>query len=307
VEPEQRTLVLTALPAEADAILARATLDEHPVVVADGKRYYCGVFGDRRVIVAMSGIGMENAARTTEKALTHFGAAGARSPIRAVVFVGVAGGSGRTRIGDVAVPKRWTADRGATWREVDHDMLAAAALLDVRLESTGAIVDPASRVIGRLVRDMRIDLKRQPELHVGGDGDSHDYNNGTTFPAIPFGGAVFGPQPLAAPDFSARFTGNFFDAIGAFLRRGAIANIVGFIGDRPPEVDAVDQETAAAQRVADARAVPFIGVRGMSDGPGDPLRLAGFPVTFFAYKQIAANNAALVTEALVRSWGGAKG
>ena len=38
VEPERRTLVLTAFPTEADAILARTTLDENPVVVEDGRR-----------------------------------------------------------------------------------------------------------------------------------------------------------------------------------------------------------------------------------------------------------------------------
>ena len=42
VETEQRTLVLTAFPAEADAILARTTLDESPVVVVDGRHYYLG-------------------------------------------------------------------------------------------------------------------------------------------------------------------------------------------------------------------------------------------------------------------------
>jgi nucleoside phosphorylase len=70
-------------------------------------------------------------------------------------------------------------------------------------------------------------------------------------------------------------------------------------------VDAVDQETAAAQRVADAYGVPFLGIRGMSDGPGNPLNLPGYPVTFFVYKQIAADNAAIVAEAFLRNWAGA--
>lgn len=45
-------------------------------------------------------------------------------------------------------------------------------------------------------------------------------------------------------------------------------------------------------------------IRGMSDGPGDPLHLPGFPVQFFVYKQIAANNAARVTEAFLQNWAG---
>ena len=68
-------------------------------------------------------------------------------------------------------------------------------------------------------------------------------------------------------------------------------------------MDAVDQETAAAQQVADAHGIPFLGIRGMSDGPGDPLNLPGYPFTFFVYKQIAADNAAIVTEAFLRELG----
>lgn len=286
VKPEQRTLVLTAFPAEADAVLARARLDADPIVVVDGRHFYLGMLGGKKVIVAMTGIGMKNAGDTTEAALVHSPFAA----IDAVVFTGVAGGFGRTRIGDVAVPGRWSADRGDTWRDVDPHMLEAAGELDVELESTG----------GR----KSIDLHREPELHVGGDGFSDDYNRGTAFPSIPFGGAVFGPQPLRAPDFSPLFTGNFFRAVGPFVFRGVIGNITGFLTAASAPVDAVDQETAAAQKVADTHGVPFLGIRGMSDGPGDPLNLPGFPFAFFFYKQIAAGNAAIVTEALLQTWDG---
>jgi len=37
---ETRTLILSAFPAEADAILARTTLDPNPTVVVDGHRFY---------------------------------------------------------------------------------------------------------------------------------------------------------------------------------------------------------------------------------------------------------------------------
>jgi len=36
---ETRTLILSAFPAEADAILARTTLDPNPTVVIDGHRF----------------------------------------------------------------------------------------------------------------------------------------------------------------------------------------------------------------------------------------------------------------------------
>ncbi|HEX2399537.1 MAG TPA: hypothetical protein VHJ79_06030, partial [Mycobacterium sp.] len=91
-------------------------------------------------------------------------------------------------------------------------------------------------------------------------------------------------------------------AVVPFLAFGLLSNITGFLTDMPPAVDAVDQETAAAQQVADAHGIPFLGIRGMSDGPGDPLNLPGYPFSFLVYKQIAADNAAIVTEAFLQSW-----
>ena len=300
---ETRTLVLTAFPAEADAILARTTLDPNPSVVVDGRHFYLGSMGGKKVIVAMTGIGMVNATKTTETALTHFTPESGIS-IGAVVFAGVAGGSGRTEIGSVAVPARWTSDDGATWRPVDADMLAAANTLSVDLESIARLGDPlcACTLLARLPL---VDLQREPQLFVGGDGSSDDNNNGTAFPAIPFGGDVFGPQPCIAPDRSLLFTGNFFQAVVPFLGLGLLGNLTGLLNPVVPVVDAVDQETAAAQHVADAYGVPFLGIRGMSDGPGDPLNLPGYPFTFFVYKQIAADNASIVTEAFLHNWDGA--
>jgi nucleoside phosphorylase len=302
---EERTLILSAFPAETNAILARTTLDPNPSVVVDGHHFYLGTLGGKKVIVAMTGIGMVNATHTTEIALDHFTPESGIS-VGAVVFSGVAGGSGRTEIGDVAVPSRWTSDDGETWHAVDPGMLAVAETLDVDLLSRDSIGDPTC--FCGLFGGPQIDLKREPDLHVGGDGSSDDNNNGTAFPAlpsIPFVGDIFGPQPCAAPDFSLLFTGNLFQAVLPFLAFGLVSNLTGLLSPAAPPVDAVDQETAAAQQVAEAHGVPFLGIRGMSDGPGDPLHLPGYPFTFVVYKQIAADNAAIVTEAFLQNWDGA--
>ena len=182
-------------------------------------------------------------------------------------------------------------------------MLAAAKHSTSICRAPTASGDPPCSC-GPLVTPALVDLEREPQLFVGGDGSSDDNNNGAAFPTIPLGGAIFGPQPCAAPDRSPLFTGNFFQAVGPFLVRGLLSNMTGILTDTPPAVDAVDQETAAAQQVADAHGIPFLGIRGMSDGPGDPLNLPGYPFTFFVYKQIAADNAAIVTEAFLRSWDG---
>lgn len=271
------------------------------VVVADRRRYYLGSISGKKVIVAMTGIGLVNATNTTETAFARFTCASSIA-IAAVMFSGVAGGAGRTSIGDVAIPARWTLDNGATFRGVDPGMLATAQTLSVVLDNINTLGNPVC--LCRNVPVVRLNhLGRQPQLFVGGDGSSSDKNNGQAFPCIPNGGSVFGCQPCSAPDRSLGYTGNFFQAAGPWLKNALISNL-NIVSTVNPGFDAVDQETAAAQAVADAHGVPFLGIRGMSDGPGDPLHLPGFPVQFFVYKQIAANNAARVTEAFLQNWAG---
>jgi nucleoside phosphorylase len=270
---EQRVLVLSAFPGETDAVLSHTTLDPNPVVAAGRRHFYLGTISGKKVIVAMTGIGLVNASNTTEAAFARF------SCISAVVFSGVAGGGSRPKIGDVAVPARWTLDHGKTFHPVDPAMLATAQTLSVALDNNK--------------------LGRQPQLIIGGDGCSSDNNNGTAFPCIPNGGSVFGGQPRGAPDRSFFHTGNFFRAAGPWLLRGLIGNLR--IAQQDPAFDAMDMETAAAQAVADAHGVPFLGIRGISDGQGDPLRLPGFPIMFFYYKGIAAVNAARTVAALMQN------
>lgn len=282
---EQRILVLSAFPAECDAVLSHTTLDSNPVVVADRRHFYLGTISGKKVIVAMTGIGLVNATNTTETAFARF-TRGSSISIGAVVFSGVAGGGSRPKIGDVAIPAQWTLDDGTTFHPVDPAMLATAQTLSIALENS-----------------LRLhNLGRQPQLVVGGDGSSSDNNNGTAFPSIPNGGKVFGCQPRSAPNRSFFHTGNFFQAAGPWLVRGLIGNLR--IAQQNPAFDATDMETAAAQAVADAHGVPFLGIRGISDGRGDPLHLPGFPFSFFYYKRIAADNAARTVAAFLQSWAG---
>jgi nucleoside phosphorylase len=298
---EQRTLVLSAFPAESDAVLSHTMLERHPVVVADRRHFYLGSIGGKKVIVAMTGIGLVNATETAETAFARLTCASSIS-IGAVVFSGVAGGGARVNIGDVAVPARWTLDNGATFHPVDPGMLAAAQALSVALESVNYLGNPIC-LCKNAPRIKLIDLKRQPQVLVGGEGSSSDNNNGQAFPCIPNGGDVFGCQPCSAPDRSLLYTGNFFQAAGPWLKNALISNL-NIASMSNPAFDATDNETAAAQAVADAHGVPFLGIRGISDGTGDPLHLPGFPFEFFFYKQIAADNAARVTAAFLQSWAG---
>lgn len=298
---EQRTLVLSAFPAESDAVLAHTLLEPNPVGVYDRQYYYRGSIAGKKVLVAMTRIGLVNATTVTEAALSRFTCASGIS-IGAVIFSGVAGGAGRTSVGDVAIPAQWTLDNGATYQPVDPGMLAVAQTLTVQLSNVNNLGNPMC--LCRHVPTVKLnELPRQPQLFVGGNGYSHDANNGQAFPCVPNAGDVFGCQPCSPPGRSLLYTGNFFQAIGPWLAKGLLSNLNIQTADNPA-FDAVDQETAASLAVATAHGVPFLGVRGMSDGPGDPLGLPGFPFQFFFYKQIAAENAARVVEAFMTSWAG---
>lgn len=288
-----RVLVLSAYPGEADAVLSHTVLDADSAVVVDGHHFYLGTIESVPVIVAMTGIGLVNATLTTETAVEHFTCAAGAS-IRSIVFSGVAGGAGRTSIGDVTVPARWTLDDGATWRSVDPMLLGLAAALApgvhglARVNTAG---DPACTCIDPDTVPI-VDLGRQPGVIVGGDGMSSDGNNGEASPCLPGGGDLMGCQPCTAPDRLPPETDGFPLSILRFLNSGASP-----VSSKT--YDAVDQETAAVQVVADDAGIPFIGFRGISDGPGDPLHLPGFPAQFFVYKQIAADNVATVVAAFL--------
>jgi len=111
-------------------------------------------------------------------------------------------------------------------------------------------------------------VPHQPNVTVGGEGQSSDPFGGKPFKCLPGRGAVFGCDPEAL-------------AVSA------------------AEPIAVDEESAAVARVATAHGVPFVVVRGVSDGAGDPLGLPGFPSQFSAYYQLAADNAATVVMQLL--------
>ena len=115
-----RLLVLSAVPGEIDPLLSEA--DVADTVVLDGRSFFVGTLRGHDVVLALTGIGLVNAETTTRAAFEHF-ACGSATSIAGVVVSGVSGG--RTNIGDVSVPHRWTED-GQTWFAVDPAMFAAA-------------------------------------------------------------------------------------------------------------------------------------------------------------------------------------
>jgi nucleoside phosphorylase len=294
----QRTLVLSAMPVELGPLLSHTTVTR--TVTVAGRTFYDGRLRGHRVVLALSGIGPVNARTTTQVAFRHF-RCGHRTAIGAVVFSGVAGGKW---IGDVVVPARWTIDGGKHFIAADPGMLAAArAVADrgVRLRRKAPAGNPACGCVAPTDAVKTVTVEHRPSLLVGGRGQTTDPFSGRALPCAPGGGDVFGCEPCVTQLQSQEAT-RFAPGIVPFVDPAFFTGYSSSAGSRG--YVAQDQETAAVGQSAQAHDVPFLALRGVSDGGGDPLGLPGFPVQFFYYRQLAADNAAAATEAFLVAWDG---
>jgi adenosylhomocysteine nucleosidase len=257
--------VLSAFPAELAPLVAATEVDS--TVEADGRQYYTGNLDGVSVVLGLTGIGMVNAENAAEHVLATFDVAG-------LVVTGVAGS--HHRIGDVVVPSKW-AERGRPRSYRVNRALSAlaqrgATALAEPLEQCTPIppTDPDGGVVC---------LPFEPAVFFDERGLSGDSFGGVAVPCTPGGGEILGCE-LPAPEA---------------LTTGAVPRA------RIPDVE--DMETAAVARVARDNRVPFLAVRAVSDGAGDPLGDRGFPAQFFDYYRLAARNAGLVTRAVVTELG----
>lgn len=268
--------VLSAFPAELAPLVEQATVEE--TVEIDGRVFRVGRLGGIRVVLGMTGIGLLNAEAKTRGVLDHFDVTG-------VVVSAVAGSY--LRIGDVAVPEKWTFADGEEyapepgWLARAEQIAAGAA---VELERCTV---PPSSTSGELVC-----LSHQPMIFVGGLGLSND----------PFGDSPVECQmdTQLYPDvFGCDVVSEGDGAASSELRHDAFPHPK---TSATEPLAAEDMETAAIAREAAAHGLPFIAFRAVSDGEGDPLDLPGFPAQFFAYYRLAAQNAATATVAFLETF-----
>jgi adenosylhomocysteine nucleosidase len=214
-----------------------------------------------RVILGLTGIGLVNAMQTTDSVIRGFTPA-------AIVMSAVAGSP--HRIGDVVVPAQWREQSGGDSFPVNPALLAlvrrGAAVLPAPLHNCTP-VPPASPDATTVC------LPYDPVVVFAQLGESADPFNGQPVRCAPGGGEIFGCELPAAP--TVRFRAHPTTAA--------------------TDAEAQDMETAAVAGVATGQHVPFIAMRAVSDGAGDPLGDRGFPAQFFDYYRLAAENAALVT------------
>jgi nucleoside phosphorylase len=187
-------------------------------------------------------------------------------PVAAVLVSGVAGSP--HRIGDVVLADRWMERDGARTYRTNRALAALAARAADRL----APLEQCTPVPPALEDAPLVCMAHAPVVLHGGLGMSGDPFGEIALPCFEGGGEVYGCD---------------LPAVAAALRVPVLE----------------DMETAAVARVARARRVPFLGVRAVSDGEGDPLGDRTFPTQFNDYYKLAARNAGAVTAAVVGELG----
>jgi nucleoside phosphorylase len=268
--------ILSAFPAELAPFVA-ATVVETTVEI-DARLYYVGRLDGVRVVLGLTGTGLRNAESRTNTLLANF-------ELAALLMSGVAGS--RHRIGDVVLASAWEELGGSTVFNVNPALLAIGERAGKRLRSGS--LETCTPVPPRIPDAPVVCLAFDPAIVLEGHGISSDP---LTTPH-PCSGThdIFG---CTLPPASAA-TGVVVEPISARSRAAASEGLA------PTAIteDLVDMETAVVARVAEQHGVPFLGVRAVSDGAGDPLG-PNRAAQFFDYYRLAAENAAVVTRAMAR-------
>lgn len=289
------SVIFSAYPGELSAVLAQAA-PVHQTWSEDGVSMYRTAVGGHEVIAVMTGVGGANATRTARTVLGSLTCARHGVTVSRVLFSGTAGGAAPARIGDVAVPQTWSLGRAATPIPADPHLLSLARrAAGVRLAHATSQINPLSPCGCELPWLPEVDLHRTPTVIVNGRGLTSDPYQGNAVPCLPDGGQILGCRPCV---FASSDTD---DADAKRLRDldpRVLATLLAPV-DSGKGYLVSDQETAAVATAAHAHGLPFLGIRGISDGSGDPLHLPGFPFSYLAYQQLAAANAGTVAAAVI--------
>jgi len=290
-------LILSAFPTE-QAVLLAAAQPVTEVGIFNGRRFFRGTIAGKSVVLGLTGIGTRNADATTRAVLDS------SLCLSGIVFSGVAGGP--YHIGDVVVPDSWT--DGQLVFPVDSVMYGKAATL------TNVAMDPCLPIEDVACLGLRFPLRTPiciaggaPRLHFGGLGSTSDPFGPNAVPCLSHAGDLLGCEACGAPLNTSPGIAEFLAGAVPFLDPNFYLGLIESFqeGGGPSDAVVVDEETAVVARLASAQNIPFIAFRALSDSSaadkgGDPLMLPGFPVTFFLYAQLAADNAAAAVLAFLQ-------
>lgn len=145
--PARRIAILAPMPSELGPVVRALSMRR---TEADAVATHTARLGDVEVLAAPTGIGTKRAARAAERLLDEH-------PVDHMMVVGIAGGVGATRVGDVIVPTS-VVDRGTarTYRPAPLPDAGAARVGGTLVTTDELITDPA--VLERLAAERVVGL-----------------------------------------------------------------------------------------------------------------------------------------------------
>lgn len=226
----------------------------------NGLPFVTGALSGRPVVLMLTGMSLVNAAMATQLVLDRFA-------VGRIVVCGIAGGADPAlRVGEVAIPARWTLNLEATMaRELPDGGYGPDILNDgLGTPNFGAIFPHAAEVRSTRGHERKAWFEADPVLL--------DHAQALDLPGVHVGGA--GVSSSLFVD-NAAYCRYLFETFAA---------------------RAVDMESAAIAQVAYANGVPFIAVRGLTDRAGSE---DGLNTALLNLDHVAERSAAVV-EALLR-------
>ena len=295
--------IVSAFGAEADLLLAQTA--HKRLWSIGGSAFTTGELQGQRVVITLSGVGMVNAAMTTQRMLDHF-------RIERLIMSGIAGGvDPALHIGDVVVPERWAMPMEVYWNGDATVPAACGAVGDVSCLGLRLARDAS----GAVRPDFRVSTSagavptgwymRDTEVHAPGGPAQGEFR--FDYEADPRMLAVArmlapdlqrcGPKaPTLCVNEQPRLqVGGRAVSGNAFL---ANADYRAYLQTQL-QAQAVDMETAALAQVAYANGVPFIAMRSVSDLAGGQDHAQ---VGAFFGSGLAEANEARVTLAFLAAW-----
>jgi adenosylhomocysteine nucleosidase len=164
-------LVLYAFPEEGQAIAARMTTNSTEHIL--GRDVHIGVLDGKRIVLAESGMGMTNAAMTTQALISRFQPHG-------LVFSGIAGAiDSSVHIGDLCICARWithdyviVGPDSLSPQPIPTYSATADSIVSVRsLPADSGYIAQAAK-IGREKLALKKIGTREPRISIGGVGVS---------------------------------------------------------------------------------------------------------------------------------------
>ncbi len=170
-DPPRPVLILYAFSTEGELLSQEMTIQDSIIIL--GRTVYTGQLAGKDIVLAESGVGMTNAAMTTQRMIDDF------NP-RGVIFSGIAGAiDSSVHIGDIVVCRQWqTHDYGYHGKDgfVVNSIKIYDASADSLVRAKQFITDKDFFSTAESLPDDDIPLgkigERSPKISVGGTGVS---------------------------------------------------------------------------------------------------------------------------------------